>query len=57
LLIRGAISDLITAEIAGRMQKAAPTLRIVEVARIGHAPMLTEPAATEGISCFLNMVA
>jgi pimeloyl-ACP methyl ester carboxylesterase len=57
LLVRGSISDLITAEIAGRMQKAAPTLRIVEVARIGHAPMLTEPAATEGISCFLDMVA
>lgn len=57
LLIRGAISDLITAEIAGRMRRAAPNLKIVEVARVGHAPMLNEPAATEGISCFLDTVA
>jgi len=57
LLIRGAISDLITAEIADRMRRAAPNLKLVEVARVGHAPMLTEPAATEGISCFLDTVA
>lgn len=56
LLIRGAISDLITADIAGRMQRAAPSLGIVEVARVGHAPMLTEPAASEGLSRFLDAV-
>lgn len=57
LLVRGGISDLITAEIAGRMQRAAPKLGIVEVPRIGHAPMLTEPAAREAMDRFLDAVA
>lgn len=54
LLIRGALSDLITAEIAGRMQRAAPRLEVVEVPRVGHAPMLVEPAAREALSRFLE---
>ena len=56
LLIRGALSDLITAEIAGRMRRSAPKLDIVEVPRVGHAPMLTEPEAREGINRFLATV-
>lgn len=56
LLIRGAISDLITPGIASRMRRAAPGLGLVEVPRVGHAPMLTEPAATEGIGSFLDAV-
>lgn len=57
LLIRGGLSDLITAEIAGRMQRAAPALALVEVPRIGHAPMLTEPEAAAALGAFLDRVA
>jgi pimeloyl-ACP methyl ester carboxylesterase len=52
-LVRGALSDLITAGIAARMKQAAPHLDVTEVANVGHAPMLTEPAAADAIARFL----
>ena len=53
LLIRGAISDLLDAEIAGRMRKKAPAMAYIEVPDIGHAPMLDEPIAEDAIIGFL----
>ncbi|WP_296818764.1 alpha/beta hydrolase [Brevundimonas sp.] len=57
LLIRGATSDLLDAEIAGRMRARAPEMRYAEVPGIGHAPMLDEPAAEAAILEFLGSVA
>ena len=54
LLIRGGISDLIDAGIAGRMQAAAPAMVYAEVPNVGHAPMLTEPAARAAMAAFLD---
>jgi pimeloyl-ACP methyl ester carboxylesterase len=54
LLVRGAISDLLDEEIAGRMRAAAPAMAHVEVPGVGHAPMLTEPAARAAIADFLQ---
>jgi len=54
LLIRGALSDVISAEIADRMQRAAPAMRRVDVPGVGHAPMLTEPLAVDAIVQFLR---
>jgi pimeloyl-ACP methyl ester carboxylesterase len=53
LLVRGATSDLLDAEIARKMRKAAPKMGYVEVPGIGHAPMLTEPEAKGAILSFL----
>ena len=53
LLVRGALSDLIDADIAARMREAAPELRYVEVPRVGHAPELTEPEAWTAIQQLL----
>jgi len=53
LLVRGATSDLLSAGIAERMKKAAPTLAYVEVPGVGHAPMLDEPEAKAAIFEFL----
>ena len=53
-LVRGAISDLITADIAARMKAAASQLDVTEVPGIGHAPMLDEPEAAEAIRRFLD---
>ncbi len=53
LLVRGALSDLVEQEQADWMRKAAPELQYVEVPDIGHAPMLTEPAALDAIRAFL----
>ncbi len=56
LLIRGERSDVISAAIADRMQRIAPTLDRVDVPGVGHAPMLTEPAAVDAIERFLRTV-
>lgn len=56
LLVRGAVSDLLSADIAARMKKAAPTMAYVEVPGIGHAPMLDEAEARAAIFEFLAEV-
>lgn len=56
LLIRGELSDLISSEIADRMQDMAPTMQRVEVPGVGHAPTLTEPEAVDAIEQFLRTV-
>ena len=53
LLIRGALSDVITAPIAARMKKAAPCLEEAVVPGVGHAPTLAEPEALAAIRAFL----
>ncbi len=56
LLIRGALSDLVDPEIAGRMRQAAPELDYAEVPEVGHAPLLTEPEAQLALAAFLDRV-
>ena len=56
LMIRGQLSDVISTEIADRMQAMAPTMKRVEVPNVGHAPMLTEPEAVDAIEQFLRTV-
>ena len=53
LLVRGALSDLLSPPIVERMRKAAPGMAYVEVPSVGHAPMLDEPAAKAAIFEFL----
>jgi pimeloyl-ACP methyl ester carboxylesterase len=53
LLVRGAASDLLTAETAAAMRARAPAMGYAEVPRVGHAPMLTEPEAQAAIADFL----
>jgi len=54
LLIRGGLSDIVSAEIADKMQRMAPGLQRVDVPGVGHAPMLTEPEAVDAIDQFLR---
>ncbi len=56
LLIRGEISDLLTPPIVDRMRAVHPYFDYAEVARVGHAPMLTEPAAWAAIEAFLGRI-
>lgn len=56
LTVRGAASDLLSAGIAARMQKAAPKMILAEVPGVGHAPMLDEPEAKAAIFEFLSEV-
>jgi pimeloyl-ACP methyl ester carboxylesterase len=57
LLIRGALSDVLSPEIALEMKRQAPSLRLAEVPNVGHAPLLTEPEAVAAIDDFLGTVA
>lgn len=54
LVIRGELSELLSAEAFEKMRVAAPQARFVEVPRVGHAPMLDEPAAQTAIDAFLD---
>ncbi|WP_310468159.1 alpha/beta hydrolase [Sphingomonas sp.] len=56
LLIRGELSDLITADLAARMKRTAPHAQSCVVPGVGHAPALTEPAAIDAIAQFLRTV-
>lgn len=56
LLLRGALSDVVSADIADRMQRAAPSLQRVDVPGVGHAPTLAEPVAVDAIEQFLRTV-
>jgi pimeloyl-ACP methyl ester carboxylesterase len=57
LLLRGAHSDVVTADVADRMQRKAPSLKRVDVPNVGHAPTLMEPAAIGAIEDFLAGIA
>jgi pimeloyl-ACP methyl ester carboxylesterase len=54
LTIRGALSDLLSADIAARMRDAAPQMAYAEVKGVGHAPMLDEPEALAAIDALLE---
>lgn len=56
MLLRGALSDVISAGIAERMERAAPSLQRVDVPGVGHAPTLSEPVAVDAIDRFLRTV-
>jgi len=53
LLVRGAASDILDEDIAGRMAAAAPQMARVEIPRVGHAPTLEEPQAAAAIDAWL----
>ena len=56
LLLRGELSDLLSAETAERMQADHPEMEVVTVPRVGHAPTLDEPEAVEAIGRLLARV-
>jgi pimeloyl-ACP methyl ester carboxylesterase len=53
MIVRGENSDLLSPQTTAAMLKAAPGAQLVTVPGVGHAPELTEPAATAGIDAFL----
>lgn len=56
LIIRGGISDLLSPEIVAKMRAVHPGFDYTEVPNVGHAPMLTEPAAWDAIEAFLGEI-
>jgi pimeloyl-ACP methyl ester carboxylesterase len=57
LALRGAVSDLLSAEAFARMEETVPSASFVVVPGVGHAPMLDEPEGIAAIDAFLDAVA
>jgi pimeloyl-ACP methyl ester carboxylesterase len=53
LVVRGEVSDLLSAEALNKMHSKVPQMKSVTVPGVGHAPMLDEPAAVAAIDEFL----
>ena len=56
LLLRGAISDVLSAEVLADMQSRLPLAEAVTLPRVGHAPTLDEPEARVAIDRLLARV-
>lgn len=56
LVVRGALSDILPADVARQMAATSDSARLVEVPDVGHAPMLSEPEAREAILALLERV-
>lgn len=54
LIVRGEISDILSAETAEKMVRRHPDASLATVPRIGHAPILDEPQAVSAITAFLS---
>lgn len=54
LAVRGALSDILSAETLARMAAEHPNMSAVTVPNRGHAPMLDEPAAVAAVDRFLT---
>lgn len=54
LIVRGELSDLLSAATAKAMLDAAPGAQLVTVSGVGHAPELNEPTAVAAIDQFLS---
>ncbi|HLZ99002.1 MAG TPA: alpha/beta hydrolase [Steroidobacteraceae bacterium] len=54
LVIRGALSDLLSAVTVSRMLNEKPGLQHIEVANRGHTPLLNEPECLAAIDAFIT---
>ena len=57
LLLRGALSDILSAPVVKKMAGKLSDCESVTVPRVGHAPMLSEPKAVAAIDRLLERVA
>lgn len=56
-LVRGKLSDLLSADTAAAMRAKIPSMDFAEVPRVGHAPTLEEPEAAAAIDRLLARIA
>lgn len=56
LLVRGALTDLLSMQTVDEMRRRSPTLTLAQVPNVGHAPLLTEPVAEAALDAFFDQV-
>jgi len=54
LVLRGELSDILSADTLERMKKRHPDLKAVTVSNRGHAPLLDEPESVAAIDSFIG---
>ncbi|MDZ7670507.1 MAG: alpha/beta hydrolase [Gammaproteobacteria bacterium] len=54
LVLRGELSDILSAETVAEMARRKPGLQYLEIPQRGHAPLLSEAPAVRGIEDFLR---
>ena len=54
LLVRGELTDLLTQSCVTKMREVHPSMAVLPVPRVGHAPMLNESGVTQAIREFLT---
>lgn len=54
MVIRGQTSDILETDCVEEMRRRRPDLVYLEVAGVGHAPLLNEPGVAAQISAFIN---
>ncbi len=54
MLVRGGVSDVLSAETAAAMRARFPSLAYVELPGVGHAPHLSEPEIVPAVDAFLE---
>ncbi len=57
LVIRGAVSDLMSKECVTKMKQVSKQFSYAEIPDVGHAPILNEPEAVQAIKDFLTSIA
>lgn len=56
LLVRGALTDLLSMDTVEEMQRRSPQMTLAQVPNVGHAPLLTEAVAQDALDAFLDRV-
>lgn len=54
MTIRGELSDILEPDCVDEMKRRHPGMKLLQVSRVGHAPMLDEPGVAEAISVFIR---
>jgi pimeloyl-ACP methyl ester carboxylesterase len=57
LIVRGALSEVLSEQTLAEMQRRLPTAEVVTVEGVGHAPTLGEPVAVAAIDRLLSRIA
>ncbi|HRP11368.1 MAG TPA: hypothetical protein PLK37_10070, partial [Terricaulis sp.] len=55
LILRGALSDILTAATLQRMITCRPTAMSASITEVGHAPTLDEPDARAALAAFFTL--
>ncbi len=56
LVLRGELSDILSADIVERMSRVKPDLQQAVIPKRGHAPLLYEPESLAAIDTFLEQL-